>query len=154
MDLPEVLLIEKCCFPDPWTEQDFRYQLRQRNCIGMVVEDRGIVVGYMVYELHKSELRLLNIAADPDFQRQGVGKLMIKRLKDKLSQQRRERVCLEVIESNVAAQVFFRSMGFVATSVLRNWFEDLGMDAYHLVYSLVGSPVSFQGSNRISEGAI
>ena len=52
----------------------------------------------------------------------------------KLSNQRRTRIVLEVRETNLAAQVFFRSMGFRAVSVLRDFYDDTTEDAYLMQY--------------------
>src|SRR5262245_49541922 len=61
-DMPEVLQIEQDSFDYSWTEEDFLRCLRQRNCIGMVAEAGERVVGFMIYELHKSKLHVLNFA--------------------------------------------------------------------------------------------
>ncbi|MCA9111114.1 MAG: GNAT family N-acetyltransferase, partial [Planctomycetaceae bacterium] len=89
-DMPEVLRIEQESFEFPWTEEDFLCCLRQRNCIGMVAERDHQIVGFMIYELHKARLNILNFCVAPEFRRQGVGTQMIVRLIDKLSQQRRK----------------------------------------------------------------
>ena len=52
----------------------------------------------------------------------------------KLSQQRRIRITLEVRETNLAAQLFFRSRGFRAVSVLRSFYDDTPEDAYLMQY--------------------
>ena len=113
-DMPEVLDIEKQSFEFAWTEEDFLCCLRQRNCIGMVAEYNHRIVGFMIYELHKAKLHVLNFAVDPEFRRQAIGSQMIEKLVDKLSQQRRQEIVLEVRESNLAAQLFFKKMGFKA----------------------------------------
>jgi hypothetical protein len=59
-DMPEVLQTEQESFEFAWTEEDFLRCLRQRNCIGMVAEQGEKVVGFMIYELHKSKLHILN----------------------------------------------------------------------------------------------
>ena len=61
-DMPEVLEIERASFEHAWTEEDFLCCLRQRNCIGMVAEHDHEIVGFMIYELHKAKLRILNFA--------------------------------------------------------------------------------------------
>ena len=58
-DMPEVLGIEEGSFGAPWTEEDFLRCLRQRNCIGMVAEHGERIAGFMVYELHKNRLHIL-----------------------------------------------------------------------------------------------
>lgn len=133
-DMAEVLEIEKSSFEFPWSEEDFIRCLRQRNCIGMVAEYDERVVGFMIYELHKNQLHVLNFAVSPDVRRRGVGEQMVSKLIGKLSQQRRNRIVLEIRETNLAAQLFFRSLDFRAISVLRDYYDDTVEDAYVLQY--------------------
>jgi ribosomal-protein-alanine N-acetyltransferase len=129
-DMPEVLAIERDSFEFPWFEEEFVRCLRQRNCIGMVAEHAERVVGFMIYELHKTRLHILNFAVAPDMRRRGVGRQMAEKLVGKLSSQRRTRISLEVRETNLPAQIFFRQNGFRATSVLHDFYEDSPEDAY------------------------
>lgn len=129
-DMAEVLEIETEGFEFPWCEDDFIRCLRQRNCIGMVAEHNDRVVGFMIYELHKTRLHLLNFAVGRSVRRQGVGTQMLSKLVAKLSSQRRTRILLEVRETNVPAQLFFRAMSFRAVSVLRDFYDDTTEDAY------------------------
>lgn len=107
-DMPECLDIERQAFESAWTEEDFLCCLRQRNCIGMIAEYNHRIVGFMIYELHKAKLHVLNFAVDPEFSRQAIGTQLVEKLVDKLSQQRRQEIVLEVRESNLAAQLFFK----------------------------------------------
>jgi [ribosomal protein S18]-alanine N-acetyltransferase len=129
-DMPEVLAIEGESFEFPWSEDDFIRCLRQRNCIGMVAEHDDRVVGFMIYELHKTRIHVLNFAVASDFRRRGVGCQMLAKLTGKLSAQRRSRIVLEVRETNLPAQLFFRENGFRAVSVLKNFYADSPEDAY------------------------
>lgn len=133
-DMAEVLDIEQHSFEFPWSEQDFLRCLRQRNCIGMVAEQGDRVVGFMIYELHKNRLHILNFAAASDIRRTGIGRQMIDKLIGKLSTQRRTRITLEVRETNLPAQLFFRDNGFRAVSVLRDYYDDSPEDAYVMQY--------------------
>src|SRR5262245_27950918 len=138
-DMPEVLAIESDSFEFPWCENDFLRCLRQRNCIGMVAERDNKVVGFMIYELHKSRLHILNFAVSSQDRRTGIGSQMISKLVGKLSTERRNRILLEVRETNLAAQLFFRSSGFRAVSVLRQFYEDTPEDAYLMQFRYRGS---------------
>ncbi len=129
-DMPSVLSIEEASFEFPWCEEEFIRCLRQRNCIGMVAERDDQVVGFMIYELHKNRLHLLNFAVDPLCRRKSVGRAMLDKLVSKLSVDRRNRILLEVRETNLDAQLFFRQLGFRAISVLRDFYEDTTEDAY------------------------
>jgi [ribosomal protein S18]-alanine N-acetyltransferase len=136
-DMPAVLDIERTSFEFPWNEEHFREYLRQRNCIGMVAEHEQKIVGFMIYELHKSQVRILNFAVAKEFRRRGVGSQMVQPLVDKLSQQRREEIDLVVSEENLGAQLFFQSQDFWAVEVLHNYFDESDQDAYLMNYRLL-----------------
>jgi ribosomal-protein-alanine N-acetyltransferase len=133
-DMDQVLEIEQSAFEFPWSEEDFVACLRRRNCIGMVAERGDRVVGFMIYELHKTRLHLLNFAVAADLRRSGIGTQMVEKLVAKLSSQRRTRLSLEVRETNLEAQLFFKGAGFRATSVLRDFYDDSPEDAYLMQY--------------------
>jgi ribosomal-protein-alanine N-acetyltransferase len=152
-DMPEVLQTEQESFEYSWTEEDFLRCLRQRNCIGMVAEQGERVVGFMIYELHKAKLHILNFAVHPHYRRLAVGSQMVAKLISKLSSHRRTRITLEVRETNLPAQLFFRSQGFKATRVLRAFYEDSGEDAFLMQYRLAddaGDDIE-EAINRIAQ---
>jgi len=136
-DMGEVLDIERGSFEFPWHEEDFIRCLRQRNCIGMVAEHGERVVGFMIYELHKTRLHILNFAVADAFRYRDVGRQMADKLISKLSSQRRTRISLEVRETNLTAQLFFKQLGFRATTVLRSYYEDSPEDAYLMQFRYV-----------------
>src|SRR5881227_1489491 len=86
-DMPEVLTTELASFEYAWTEDDFLKCLRQRNCIGMVVEVDNLpgepLAGFMIYGLEKRALEIINIAVHPNLRRRGVGAEMVAKLKSK-----------------------------------------------------------------------
>lgn len=133
-DMPDVLAIERDAFEFPWQEEDFIRCLRQRNCIGMVAEASERIAGFMVYELQKHRLHILNFAVNERLRRRGIGTQMTRKLISKLSHDRRSRIMLEIRETNLPAQLFFRSLGFRAVSVLRQFYEDTPEDAYLMQY--------------------
>ncbi len=148
-DFPEVMAIEQACFEFPWDEKDFETCLRQRNCIGMVAEHEGRVVGFMIYEIPKNRIHLLNIATAPEFQHQGVARQMVQKLIGKLASQRRTKISLEVRETNLPALVFFRALGFLAVQTLKNHYHETNDDAYVLQYRL--EDTEFLPVNRIGK---
>jgi len=138
-DMPQVQEIENNSFEFAWNEDDFIRCLRQRNCIGMVAEnDNDEIVGFMIYELHRNRLHILNFAVHPDHRRKGVGKRMVEKLRQKLSNERRNRIMLEVREWNLEAQLFFKSFGFRAIQILKDFYDDTPEDAYLMLYRYQG----------------
>ncbi len=133
-DMLEVLAIESFCFLEPWSEEDFYRCLRQRNCIGMVAEHDQRISGFMIYELHRDRLQVLNFAVHPACWRRRIGQGMANKLKEKLVGGRRKHIALEIRESNLHAQLFFRAMGFQATEILRDFYQNTNEDAYRFEF--------------------
>lgn len=131
-DMPEVLQAERLSFEHAWTEEHFLVCLRQRNCIGMVAEQGEKVVGFMIYELHKARLHILNFAVHPSWRRAGIGSQMVAKLVSKLSAHRRTRITIDVRETNLDAQLFFRKMEFRAVRTLSAFYEDSGEDGIRM----------------------
>lgn len=148
-DMTEVLQIERASFEFPWGEDDFIQCLRQRNCIGMVAEHDERIVGFMIYQLHRTRLHVMNFAVDPNCRRMAIGSQMIAKLASKLSPQRRSQILLEVRETNLDAQLFFRKEGFKAISVLRDFYEDTTEDAYLMQYRFL-QPVETESGSQIA----
>ncbi len=154
-DMQEVLQTETESFHVPWTEDDFLHCLRQRNCIGMVAECGDQVIGHVIYELHRNRLHILNLAIHPNHRRQHVGAQIMTKLIGKLSSHRRAKITVEMRESNLVAQLFLKALGFVATKIVKNYYEDTTEDAYFMEYRLPGEQqmVSepYKPTNRISK---
>jgi ribosomal-protein-alanine N-acetyltransferase len=136
-DIPQVLEIESKSFNEPWTEENFLEVLRLRNCIGMVIEYEGEVIGFILYELHDHStipgrpIEILNIAVHPEYRRMMIGTAMIEKLKSKLSFQRRRKLIAWISDANLEAQVWLRSNGFLCTKIAKERYPDRPeMDAY------------------------
>jgi len=147
-ELREALEIERRAFEFPWSEDEFIRCLRQRNCIGIGAKVNGRIVGYMVYEIYEKRFHVLNFAVDVLHRRSGIGSGLLGTLIGKMSVQRRMRIMLECRESNTAAQLFFRSQGFKAVSILRDFYDDTVEDAYVFQYRLESPVVNECGGER------
>jgi ribosomal-protein-alanine N-acetyltransferase len=124
LDMPEVLRIEADSFEFPWLENDFIHYLRQRDTIGMVAEVDDRVAGFMIYDLQKQKIHVLNFSVAPDFRRLRIGSQMVAKLIAKLSLRRRRSIFLEIRETNLGAQLFFRENGFRAGPILYGHYKD------------------------------
>lgn len=134
-DMPEVMEIEQLSFGyDGWVQEDFSYYQHYCNSIGLVAEYHEKVVGFMVYELFKKKFRIVNFAVHPDWQRRDVGTQMVAKMVGKLSRRGRTLLTLEVRETNLAAQLFFKAQNFRGIRVLRGFYEYTGEDAFVMEY--------------------
>ena len=153
-DMPQALEIERLSSPNPYNENEFIQLMKQRDFIGQVAEINKTVVGFVIYQLAKGVLRIADIAVHPDHRRQDIGTQMVEKMKSKLQVGRRSLMTADVRETNLAAQLFFRSQGLKALAILENTYTDTDEDAYVMAYSLHSAIESqFVPRNRI-EGMV
>lgn len=126
-DLPEILEIERKSYDIPWSEEDFLGNLRNRNCIGRIIEWNDRVVGYIIYLRTKTSIKIINFAVHPDCRRNGIGKMLFEKM---IALNPPKAIEAIVPESNLGAQLFLRSLQFRATEVLRGEFLD--QDGYRM----------------------
>jgi len=135
-DVPETMAINSLSFDNPWQDEAELVDnyLKRRNTIGMVAELDGRIVGYCVYSLYKQHIQIESMAVHPAYRELGLGRVLVERLFGKLSRQRRDRVCVDVRESDLPAQTFFRHLDFLAYNIRHGHFRDTGEDAYQMFY--------------------
>jgi ribosomal-protein-alanine N-acetyltransferase len=129
-DIPAVLEIERGSFVKPWTEDQFMRVLAHNNCFGIVAQVGEKVTGFIIYEMFRSKVQLLNVAVHPKHRRKGYGTAMLAQIVGKLEMGRQESVVGEVRESKLPAQQFLRHSGFRAVKILRGHFKDKDEDGY------------------------
>lgn len=136
-DLPQILDIERLCFSDsPWSSDEFTEFLRGRDAIGMLAEVDDEVVGFMLYRLRPRNIHLESFAVHPKHRRNGIGYAMVDKLLGKLSMIRRKSITLEVRETNLRAQLFFRAMGFTCIDTIPARYIGTDEDSYLFRYTL------------------
>jgi ribosomal-protein-alanine N-acetyltransferase len=127
-DMKAVRAIESASYDFPWSESEWAANLKVRNTIARVIELDGQVVGYVVYQLHKDVIEILNLAVKPIERRSGHGRLMMETLKGTLSQSRRTKIEATLCEANLSGQLFLQSCGLRAVRVIREAWNEC--DAY------------------------
>lgn len=130
-DLRSILKIERSSFEEPWSEDDFYRTLSQKHRVGIVaVASKRTVVGYLIAESMTKSFQVLNMAVSPTYRGRGVGRVMLGWLCDQLVKSSRDKVRVEVRETNLPMQLFLRRVGFLATEVLRSYYPDTKEDAF------------------------
>jgi ribosomal-protein-alanine N-acetyltransferase len=142
-DFDEVLAIEDSSFEFPWTKKEFLDCLRTPKshkifpkCVGLIAESNELVVGYLIYKELNKAFKVLNVAVQESQRRLGVLTQMMNRLSLIATRKNKERIVLEVRETNLQAQIAFRAYGFKATKVLKHRYDDTETteDAYKMVF--------------------
>lgn len=79
----------------------------------------GEVVGCMIGDRNRGEVRIMNIAVHPDARRQGIGRLLLRAIGDQLPG---GDLVLMVEEPNRGAQALYEAEGFTRTGFQRNYY--------------------------------
>lgn len=135
-DFPQVLAIEQESFEHPWSAVEFYRAAKSTRGAVFVAEVRGGhgLVGYFAYTLCRRRLLLTNFAVDVQCRRRGVGTQMADWLMGKADETGR-RMELEVRESNLTAQLFWRRCGLKAIGIVHREYPQMDESAIVMEYS-------------------
>lgn len=110
-EIPAVAALEARAYEFPWTEGIFRDCVRAGyNC--WVLASADSLIGYGVLSVAAGEAHVLNVCISPEWQGQGHGRRLMRRLMDLARWHSAGRVFLEVRPSNPRAIQLYHSLGF------------------------------------------
>ena len=84
------------------------------------------VVGFVIGQLAADEAEILSIGVTSDWQRHGLGKMLVEGLVRAARRGEAKRLFLEVAEDNVAAAALYRRLGFTETGRRKKYYERTG----------------------------
>lgn len=111
-DSNEVLDIDAATTCASMSDDDLVGQLRQRNVIGMVVEDNDSVVGFALYGLHKGRLEFIDFGVDPDRHGEGFATALFDHIDTRKLSVNRPVIRMADEQTDDATQRFFASRGY------------------------------------------
>jgi ribosomal-protein-alanine acetyltransferase len=125
--LARVVAIEAVTSPRPWSDASFLEELDRadRRYLVALAPD---VVGFAGLALQAGDAHVMTVAVDPDAQRQGIGRRLVRGLLAAASEAGAAAATLEVRTSAAAALRLYRSAGFEAVGVRPGYYPD-GEDA-------------------------
>src|SRR5690606_9274534 len=80
-------------FANPQTAGEIAKQVRERNCIGLVAEREGQVVGFVIYQVFRLRRAIICMAVDPQHQRTGIASSMLSYLLTGIIRKRESQPC-------------------------------------------------------------
>ncbi|EJF29879.1 ribosomal-protein-alanine N-acetyltransferase [Enterobacter sp. Ap-916] len=120
-DLADAYAIELRSHAFPWSEKTFASNQGERY-FNLRLDVDGKLAAFAVTQVILDEATLFNIAVDPAYQRQGLGKALLEHLIAELEKRDVFTLWLEVRASNVAARTLYESLGFNEATVRRNYY--------------------------------
>ena len=114
-DLPRAFAIEQASHAFPLaSNQGERY-------LNLKIMQGEVMAGFAITQIVLDEATLFNIAIDPAFQRQGLGRTLLEEVIQQLEQKDVFTLWLEVRASNAKAIALYESLGFNELSIRRNY---------------------------------
>jgi ribosomal-protein-alanine N-acetyltransferase len=128
-DLDDILKIEYLCFPTPWSMAAFLHEIEFEKSIFKTLKIGGQLVGYGGFWHVLDEIHISNIAIHPDYQRRGLGTMLLTHLLEEAAARGALKASLEVRRSNIAAQRLYEGFGFRIVTLRKNYYADEHEDA-------------------------
>lgn len=128
-DLDAMIAIENSSFSDPWSYSSLAESLETGNSLTLVLEQSGVLAGYLVIHWVGVTAEILNLAVAANFRRMGVGRALLREGFQFLEDRRIQEVFLEVRPSNVAARELYGSFGFRVVGIRAKYYQSPVEDA-------------------------
>jgi len=128
-DLDELMTIEKESFTLPWSRQSYQAELHNQYADYLVCDWQGEVAAYAGMWTVFEEAHITNIAVSRKFRHQGMGRILMLEEEKIALAKKAIRILLEVRPSNLAALTMYNELGYVPTSVRKQYYADNQEDA-------------------------
>lgn len=120
-DIEGVFLIEQAAQSHPMSRSVMLSCFSKRYFNAKIVVD-GVVAGFYFGELVVDESSLIEICVAPNFQGQGLGKLLLQHYIETAKEKGATSCWLEVRESNSSARRLYQSLDFNEVDCRRNYY--------------------------------
>lgn len=123
--IDDIYNIECACFSHPWSKADLESQLSLDTSYFLVAVCGKKAVGYMGLQIFSGEGYVTNVAVLPDFRRQGIAEMLIK----KQLENDMDFISLEVRKSNLPAISLYKKLGFETVGIRSHFYTSPDEDA-------------------------
>ena len=129
-EIAEFERIDRECFPTPWPAAEFARCIESADCVAIAarVGERSVGYGVMIFEWDTAHI--MKLVVDEPYRRRGIGRTVLGELIRIATESGSEKIALEVRETNLGAQLFYRECGLRAVKIERGFYADTGEDAY------------------------
>ena len=125
----QIAQLEKQCFSSPWSMNSIQSELTNPLSLWVVATDGEKLAGYVGSQTVLGEADMMNLAVDPAFRRQGIGRELVTMLITHLKEKGVYCLTLEVRASNVQAISLYDQLGFEMIGRRPNYYSNPKEDA-------------------------
>jgi ribosomal-protein-alanine N-acetyltransferase len=130
-DLGVVYEIERRSFKDPYPAFFIEMLLTLNPDTFLVAQKEERIVGYVVATKDRSTGHIVSIAVAPEEREKQVGRSLMENILEVLQKVEVETIRLEVRRSNLAAQKFYESQGFVYNHEVSGYYGNEDAFVYY-----------------------
>jgi ribosomal-protein-alanine N-acetyltransferase len=123
-DLDDIHGLETAAFPIPWRREFFQSELRASSRLNLVARRGERLVGYIFAMWLFDEMHVNKIAVAATERRRGIANALMDRCLEFAGTHAIRTVSLEVRQSNLVAQDFYRSLDFRPSYVRPRYYPD------------------------------
>jgi ribosomal-protein-alanine N-acetyltransferase len=120
-DLDAIMVIEPHIYPYPWTRGNFSDSLSSGYSAWVLVSNEQIIA-YSLMMMVLDEAHLLNLSVAKDYQKQGLGRLLLEYMVGIAKNNQMANIFLEVRPSNISAIALYENMGFNEMAIRRAYY--------------------------------
>ena len=114
-DADGVARVEAACMPVPWSRQSFWEEASHSDAYYLIARDTdrdNLIIAYAGCWVLANEGHITNVAVDPEYQGQGLGRRLMNELTSRVKALGADSMTLEVRPSNKVAINLYTSLGF------------------------------------------
>jgi len=123
-DIEAIHRVEQSSFPSPWRREFFESELAADWRYARVAKRAGVVIGYLFAMWLFDELHVNKIAVIEEERRQGIADALMADCFAFARKQGVRTISLEVRQSNIGAQEFYRHLDFELSYIRPRYYPD------------------------------
>jgi [ribosomal protein S18]-alanine N-acetyltransferase len=134
-EIDEIVILDRLCFGGLWSIDSYRRELTNDNShfLGVSIEpdlapDTSGIIGFGCFWAILDEAHITLLGVHPQYQRQGLGTLLLTALLDKARSIEMARATLEVRATNQGAIDLYERFGFQTVGRRKKYYQDTGED--------------------------
>lgn len=133
--LPAAVELDRVCLGGLWSLDGYQREIDSPNSELLVLQmppapdGLGKIVGLACLWCIVDEAHITLLAVHPDYQRRGLGQLLLRSLLQRAVQRQMARATLEVRAGNQAAIALYAQFGFESVGRRRGYYQATGEDA-------------------------
>jgi ribosomal-protein-alanine N-acetyltransferase len=139
-DFTAVHRLDEACFPAgiAYSKMMLRYFLKLPSADGIVAEDSGTLVGFILTEENPPLAHIITLDVEESYRRQGVGSALLEESEQNLARRGVRTILLETATGNDGAVAFWQRHGYCIEATLKRYYLSR-IDAYEMRKILPGA---------------